>query len=179
MPTIKLRSLLLVEERLLEAEYFLKRLRRLSDINHFHFEMNAFLSSCRSTTWLLQKEMSGIPGFENWWKQQQESLRNDKAAGFFKNLRNFSQKEGRVAVRGSGQSQIKMGGSGGRTALLEAKQRSQQICSIVMWRSAAVSISRRSPSWSSPAQMSFLSSRVQGELSHQLGFNPWGSPLKM
>jgi hypothetical protein len=94
--------LLLVEERLLEAEYFLKRLRRLASANHFQFEMNAFLSASRSVTWLLQKEMSGVPGFENWWKEQQRTLGNDKAARFFKHLRNLSQHESRIAVVGAG-----------------------------------------------------------------------------
>jgi hypothetical protein len=81
---IRLRSLLLVEERLLEAEHFLKRLRLQSELSRFGFELNAFLSACRSVTYLLQKEMSGTSGFEGWWAQQQEQLKSDSAARFFK-----------------------------------------------------------------------------------------------
>jgi hypothetical protein len=98
---VSLTSLLLVEERLLEAEHFIKRLRRQNDSNRMGFELNAFLSACRSVTFLLQKEMSDVPGFSSWWEQQREALRADKAAVFFVNLRNFSQKEGRVSVVGS------------------------------------------------------------------------------
>lgn len=89
----------------MEAEYFLKRLKRLVNPRHFHFEMNAFLSTCRSVTFLLQKEMSGVPGFRAWYEQRQEALRNDSSATFFRDLRNLSQKEGRVSVVGTGQSE--------------------------------------------------------------------------
>jgi hypothetical protein len=55
MPRVRLSSLLLVEERLLEAEYFSRRLRRLSG-EPFGYELNAFLSAARSVTFLMQKE---------------------------------------------------------------------------------------------------------------------------
>jgi len=101
LPRVRLRSLLLVEERLLEAEHFLRRLRLQSEMTRFGFELNAFLSSCRSVTYLLQKEMSGAPGFENWWARQQEKLKVNSAARFFAKLRNFSVHEGRVSLLGS------------------------------------------------------------------------------
>jgi hypothetical protein len=47
---IRLTSLLLVEERLLEADYFLKRVRRQNDSKRMGFELNAFLSACRSAS---------------------------------------------------------------------------------------------------------------------------------
>jgi hypothetical protein len=101
LPRVRLRSLLLVEERLLEAEYFLKRLRLQSEMHRFGFELNAFLSACRSVTYLLQKEMSGAPDFASWWARQQEKLKTDGAASFFAKLRNFSIHEGRVCLVGS------------------------------------------------------------------------------
>ena len=101
MSRVRFRSLLLVEERLLEAEHFLRRLRLQSEMNRFGFELNAFLSACRSVTYLLQKEMSGAPGFESWWARQEEKLKVDSAARFFHKLRNFSIHEGRVSLVGS------------------------------------------------------------------------------
>jgi len=101
VPKVRLTSLLLVEERLLEADYFLKRLRRQNDSNLMGFQLNAFLSACRSVTFLLQKEMPAVPGFLSSWEQQRQALRADEAATFFVDLRNFSQKEGRVSVVGS------------------------------------------------------------------------------
>lgn len=94
-------SLLLVEEKLLEAEYFMRRLPR----NRGHalgFELNAFLSAARSVTFLIQKEMSKVPGFADWWDTRRTEMREDQAMRFFLDLRNFSQKEGRVAILGQG-----------------------------------------------------------------------------
>ena len=97
----QLRSLLLVEEKLLEAEYFANRLHLLL-FAEFAYELNAFLSAARSVTFLLQKEMRSVPGFDNWWNDRMAEMRNDPAMKFFKELRNFSQKEGRVSVVGTG-----------------------------------------------------------------------------
>jgi hypothetical protein len=101
MSRIRLGSLLLVEERLLEAEYFARRLRRLSG-NAFGYELNAFLSAARSITFLLHKEMAHVQGFSDWWETgPRRKLDTDPAARFFLNLRNFSQKEGRVSLVGT------------------------------------------------------------------------------
>lgn len=94
-------SLLLVEERLLEADHFARRLYRQPDSIRFGYELNAFLSAARSVTFLLQKEMSKVPGFSSWWEGQQSQLRSDRSARFFVELRNFSQKAGRVSLVGS------------------------------------------------------------------------------
>lgn len=98
---IRLTSLLRVEERLLEANYFSGRLARLRGENH-GYELNAFLSAARSVTFLIQKELSKVPGFMAWWETQRRVLGDDAAARFFLELRNFSQKQGRVSVVGSG-----------------------------------------------------------------------------
>jgi hypothetical protein len=98
---IRLTSLLRVEERLLEADYFACRLARLCGEN-FGYELNAFLSAARSVTFLIQKELSKVPGFVAWWGTQRRLLGDDAAASFFLELRNFSQKQGRVSVVGSG-----------------------------------------------------------------------------
>jgi hypothetical protein len=97
----RLTSLLLVEERLLEAEYFAAKLFVITDSTNFGYELNAFLAAARSVTFLLQKEMSRVEGFQIWWKTEQEMLRRDESARFFLGLRNYSQKEGRVSVVGS------------------------------------------------------------------------------
>jgi hypothetical protein len=97
----RLTSLLLVEERLIEAEYFAMRLADAGDGTVLGYELNAFLSAARSVTFLLQKEMNHVDGFDQWWREQQDRLRQDAAARFFLELRNFSQKEGRVSVVGT------------------------------------------------------------------------------
>ena len=97
--TLRLTSLLIVEERLLEADYFVGRLRR-SVPYHLSYNLNAFLSAARSATFLLQKEMANVPGFAPWWEVRRAELGADAAAKFFLALRNFSQKEGRVRTIG-------------------------------------------------------------------------------
>ena len=94
-----LTSLLLVEERLLEAHYFAQTLRRALP-HQLPYHLNAFLSAARAVTWMLQKEMSEVPGFEEWYAARQAEMGNDKAARFFLLQRNFSQKEGRVRTSG-------------------------------------------------------------------------------
>jgi hypothetical protein len=87
----------------LEAEYFTRRLSRIRD--HAHgFGLNAFLSAARSVTFLIQKEMSKVPGFADWWDARRGQMRDDddQAMRFFLDLRNYSQKEGRVAIFGQG-----------------------------------------------------------------------------
>jgi len=99
----QLRSLLLVEGKLLEGEYFVRRLSRCHG-DALGFELNAFLSAARSVTFLIQKEMSKVPGFTNWWDARRKEMRDDEAMRFFLDLRNYSQKEGRVAIFGQGSS---------------------------------------------------------------------------
>ena len=90
---------MLVEERLLEAEHFALELMRKRSLD-FQFYLNAFLSAARSTTFLIQKEMSGVSGFDSFWIDLHRDMNNDEAMRFFLKLRNFSQKEGRVSIVG-------------------------------------------------------------------------------
>lgn len=103
MKPVRLTSLLLVEERLFEADYFIRRLRR-SPPHELQYHLNAFLSAARSVTFLLQKEMAHVPKFREWLAVKREELREDAAARFFLQQRNFSQKEGRVRTVGFGSS---------------------------------------------------------------------------
>jgi hypothetical protein len=93
-------SLILVEERLREANYFVGRLAIHPDVDRFGYELNAFLSAARSVTFILQKELSDVPGFQEWWSKQRDLLVRDPAARFFLELRNDSQKEGRISTVG-------------------------------------------------------------------------------
>ena len=87
-------------EKLLEAEHFLARLIRSNGLL-FQFELNAFLSAARSVTLVLQKAMSGVPGFATWYEQQQALMNADAAMRFFVSLRNISQKQGPVSFVGA------------------------------------------------------------------------------
>ena len=96
----RLYSLVMVEAKLLEAHYFASRLPSLAS-NVFPFEFNAFLASARSVTFLLQKEMKGVPRFSDWWEKRRKQMRADPVMKFFLELRNYSQKEGPVGMVGT------------------------------------------------------------------------------
>ncbi len=113
MPTIlRLTSLLRVEERLLEAEHFAKRTARERG-EAVGYNLNAFLSAARSVTFLLQKEFSKIDGFAEWWTNDRVVLDDDPAARFFLELRNYSQKEGRISLVGVASHDKTGGGAAG------------------------------------------------------------------
>lgn len=86
-------------EKLLEAEYFLARMRRAGGLS-FQFELNAFLAACRSVTLLLQKSFAEVPGFARWYEDRQTEMRADRAMKFFIELRNLSQHAGPVSYVG-------------------------------------------------------------------------------
>lgn len=120
---LRLTSLLLVEERLLEAKYFARRLTKQCEMDRFGYELNAFLAAARSVTFLLQKEMARVPGFAEWWDGQRQLLSSDPAAVFFLKLRNFSQKEGRISLVGG-----RVGHGRGHTDSRATHTKSHQPC---------------------------------------------------
>ncbi|HZG08725.1 MAG TPA: hypothetical protein VEZ70_07095 [Allosphingosinicella sp.] len=99
---MRLGSLLLVEERLLEANYFVDQMEAAGMGLEVGYNLNAFLSASRAVTFLLQKEMSRVVGFAEWWADRQVEMRADPAMEFFVELRNFSQKAGRVRFESVG-----------------------------------------------------------------------------
>ena len=83
-------------EKLLEAEHFLARMVGSSGLK-FQFELNAFLASSHSVTFVLQKATSDVPGFHVWYERQQLLMKADVAMRLFIELRNISQKQGPVS----------------------------------------------------------------------------------
>lgn len=86
-------------EKLLEAEYFLAGLSRNRGAE-FGYNLNAFLGSCRSVTFVLQKSLSGVASFDAWYAAARERMKADLAMRFFLELRNISQHEGPVSFVG-------------------------------------------------------------------------------
>jgi hypothetical protein len=94
-------SIAYVLERLQESEYFLGRMA-IAQGREFTFDLNAFLSACRSVTFVLQKSLAHASQFEAWFAAEREQMSSDPAMRFFLELRNISQKQGPVAhVAGS------------------------------------------------------------------------------
>ena len=86
-------------EKLLEAEYFLGGLTT-SCGPEFGYNLNAFLSACRSATSVMQKSLSHVTAFDAWYEDRRRLMKADPAMGFFLKLRNISQHEGSVSYVG-------------------------------------------------------------------------------
>lgn len=86
-------------EKLLEAEYFLGGLTTSSG-SEFGYNLNAFLSACRSATFVMQKSLSHVTSFGAWYDDRRRLMKSDPAMGFFLELRNISQHEGPVSYVG-------------------------------------------------------------------------------
>ena len=60
-------------EKLLEAKYFLQRMREASsDREAFKYNLGAFLSAARTVRWVLHREHKNKPNFEKWWNSKGE-----------------------------------------------------------------------------------------------------------
>ena len=59
----------------------------------FRANFNAFISSARSITWVMQKEFNSKIGFSEWYEKKVAQMNEDGLFEFFKNLRNESVKE--------------------------------------------------------------------------------------
>jgi hypothetical protein len=60
-------------EKLIEAQYFVQRMRgNSSDRDTFKYNLSAFLSAARSVREFLYKEHENSPNFKQWWKSKGE-----------------------------------------------------------------------------------------------------------
>ncbi len=85
------------EDKLQEAEFFLKHLKLCNPVNEMRYYFSAFCSACRSVTFALQKEGSNLldkQSFDEWYKNEQIRLGAIPTAKMFVNFRNVTQKEG-------------------------------------------------------------------------------------
>jgi len=87
-------------EQLQQTEILLNQtLQNLNMPAVFRANLNAFVSSARSITFIMQKEFSSNPRFTEWYKGKQEEMIKDPIFALFKKLRNESLKERPVANR--------------------------------------------------------------------------------
>lgn len=82
-------SFQVVEDKLLEGEFFLKQLGTSSLLDpEARYYFSAFVSACRSVTFALQKSLSGVDGFDAWYNAARGRLKTDPLARFFCEIRN-------------------------------------------------------------------------------------------
>lgn len=81
-------------DKLLEARYFLERMKELqSERVSFRYNLSAFLSAARSVTFVMQKEFKKVPKFDEWYKNKEEEMKRDKTMKFLLEQRNIAVKE--------------------------------------------------------------------------------------
>lgn len=86
------RSFDLVDNKVGEAEFFLKKIRAsLSNPFEVRCYVSAFVSSARSVTFALQAVLGKQEGFDSWYQKHQNSLKDDSIARFFHKFRTVNQ----------------------------------------------------------------------------------------
>lgn len=95
------RSFGIVDAKVAEANYFLRCLDDAGD-NFFKARcyFSAFISSARSITLAIQASLGDLPGFHDWYAEQQGILRLDPVARFFHEARRLDHHLGFNAVAG-------------------------------------------------------------------------------
>ena len=77
-----------IQEKLNEAIIMLAQAKVASnDYVVFIANLNAFVSAARSVTLVMQEEFHSIAGFEEWYKDKQQSMKKDEEFRFFNKLR--------------------------------------------------------------------------------------------
>jgi hypothetical protein len=76
------------ERKLEETKYFLNQMKAASsNAKSFTYNLNAFLSSARSVTLVMQAEFKKIPQFHQWYQTKQAEMARDEDFRMFNELR--------------------------------------------------------------------------------------------
>lgn len=95
-----MRSFDLVDFKVLEAHYFLEKMKGFVVYPEINFLFSSFVSANRSITFCLQAVLKGLDGSEPWYATHQKNLKSDPTSSFFVEARNLSQKVGVVPISG-------------------------------------------------------------------------------
>lgn len=104
------RSFGIVEEKVYESDFFLEKVAESEDLREANYYFSAFISAARSITFALQASLSGLEGFEEWYMEKQQLLRENELARFFTDARNYSQKQGRTYIHSGSRKYSNDGG---------------------------------------------------------------------
>ena len=93
-----MRSFLSVENKIKESDFFLRCLEVTKGPEIIYY-LSAYLSAARSITFAMQVAMKGIADFEEWYKLQQQKLKEDPIALYLLEVRNYILHEGEYPIR--------------------------------------------------------------------------------
>ena len=78
------RSFGIVDETVIQAEYFLNQLAREQNLVAIRANVVAFASACRSITYALQASLAGDPCFKEWYVSRRSQLSQSELAKYFR-----------------------------------------------------------------------------------------------
>jgi hypothetical protein len=82
------------QEKLKEARYFIKKMVQTQKRpDEFRYNLDAFINSARSITWVLQKQNAKNPKFIGWYEKKRQEMQGDELLRFMVKARNVSVKE--------------------------------------------------------------------------------------
>ncbi len=83
-----------------EAEFFLnKMIEEQENMPCFNYYLNAFISSARSTLWIMQSEYQSVPGWKDWYDGTDVDRNKEKLLKGIVDLRNRSVKNTPLQIR--------------------------------------------------------------------------------
>jgi len=86
------------KRKLQECHTHLELASKSKDSLEFETHLYSFITTARSITWVIQKELAKEPGFASWWEEKQLFMENDELCKFFVELRNKIEKEGAAPI---------------------------------------------------------------------------------
>jgi len=98
-----LRSFGIVELKVQETDFFMYHVRSCAErsaLMPLAFYLSAFVAAARSITFALRASLNELPGFAEWYGMEQEKLKQDPLARYFRDARTASQKVGAFLVGG-------------------------------------------------------------------------------
>jgi hypothetical protein len=99
-----MRTFQIVEDKVKETDFFLDKIEEttfgLEVFFGARYYLSAFLSASRSITFALQASLKGLDGFDEWYVENQNKLKQSDLAKYFLEARNYSQKVGYYPLSG-------------------------------------------------------------------------------
>ena len=103
------------DDRFSETHYFIERMMvEYHEPMAFRYNLNAFLQALRNVTFLLQKDLSHRDGFRDWYRERQDTMREDPLLRKFADGRNIVVKQRSLEIN----SKAEIGLFRGRTLKL-------------------------------------------------------------
>jgi hypothetical protein len=91
-----------VKNRLDEAEFFLKKLKRFRNKQpDFNYYINAYITSSRSVLWIMVAEYTHVKGWKEWYDKKAPDSQVEGILSGIVDLRNRSQKQRPIKVNRS------------------------------------------------------------------------------